>query len=158
NPIRPRLNGRSRIYLVCQKGQATLIFNAQEKKYEVTPAKNERGFHRLRQEMPVYHYPPEEAGKPVKDQRPERFFDDAIVCVRGVAVLWGPKPKRKTEEEKMLDRLAAELRPGESPYAPGTPEHDSVLMSRKIWMDEMKQEKTAGLRGIGPVKVIRKTP
>ena len=158
NPIRPMLNGRSKIYLVCQKGQATLFYNEKERKYEVSPAKNERGFIRLRQEFPVYHYPAEEAGKPVKDQRPERIFDDALVCVRGVAVLWGPKPKKKTAEEKMHERLAPELRPGQSPYEIGSPEHDSVLMSRKIWTDEFKEERRSGLRGVGPIRVLRKPP
>lgn len=92
NPIRPALMGRSKVYLVCAPGQATLCFNEKDGKYYVTAPKSVtgqgEGFARLRAEFPVYHYPPEEMGKALKDQRPERIFDDALACfVAGTPVL-----------------------------------------------------------------------
>lgn len=168
NPIRPHvrncpegpyLMGRSKIVLVCAPGQATLFFNEKNKKFDVTPAKDAKGFIRLRAELPVYHYPPEEAGKPVQDQRPVRFFDDAIACVRGIAVLWGPRPKPETEEEKLLKRLDPSIRPGAVAAPPHSPESDQAILSRQVWLDEFKKEdKDLHHQGIAPVRVPRKTP
>ena len=163
NPIRPMLNGRTKMYLVCAPGQATLLFNPKDGehgKYFVSPARDSKGFKRLRDEMPVYHYPPEEAGKPVQDQRPVREFDDAIVCVRSIAVLWGPNPKPKSEHEKLMERLAPEIRPGAaSKYLPHTPEHDQVILSQQIWMQEFRQEQNPHRREQGdPVRGFERRP
>lgn len=168
NPFRPVLDGRCRMILVCSKGQATLAWNEKDKKYFVTPATSAhvsaidpQGFIRLRAEMPVYHYPAEEAGKALKDQRPERIFDDAIVCVRGIAVRWGPKPKAQTPEEKLRERLAAELRDPSARQGMDQAAKDAALLSETIWIEEFKQEETqngGGLTGISPIIVPRSTP
>jgi hypothetical protein len=158
NPFRPMLNGRSRIYLVCADGQASLFFHAKDGKPQVTPAKDHEGFIRLRAEMPSYHYPAAELGKPVKDQRPLAFFDDAIVCVRAIAVHWGPDPKAMTEEEKILRRMHPSIRPGAAAqYAPHTPEHDQIILSQQIWGQEFQQEMKERVT-TGPVNVNRRTP
>lgn len=160
NPIRPALKGRARIYFVCKKGQATLQWNPKDQKHFVSQPKDHGGFIRLRAEMPVYHYPPEEAGKPIQDQRPLRIFDDAIVCVRGIAVLWGPQPKEMSEHEKMMKRMAEEL---QTPYAqqfpPGSIEHDRIIQSQMHWQQEFQNEEDLDnerRRGMGaPVRVGR---
>lgn len=164
NPFRPVLNGRSRMILVCTKGQATLQFNEKDQKFFVTPAlskhasaREPQGFIRLRAEMPAYHYPAEEAGKPLKDQRPERKFDDAVVCVRGIAVRWGPKPKEMTEQDRLRERLAESVKNREGMDQEAK---DAALLSEGIWIEEFKQqdkdERLGG--GIGPIKVPRSTP
>jgi len=161
NPIRPTLMGRAKMYLVCQKGQATFYYDEAKKQNEVTPATDSYGFARLRAEMPSYHYKPEEAGKPVKDQRPERYFDDAIACVRGIAVLWGPKPKQKTEKEKMRERLAAELTNPEARKHMDQAARDAALLSEEVWIGEYEQEQRGGedsLGGIAPLRVHRGAP
>jgi hypothetical protein len=162
NPIRPALMGRATMYLVCRKGQATLFYDEQNKKHSVTPAVDSYGFARLRAEMPSYHYKPEEAGKPVKDQRPERYFDDAIACVRGIAVLWGPKPKEKTPEEKLREKLAAEMVDPEARRQMDEAARDAALLSEGIWLEEFRQaERTGGEDlpgGIAPLRVERKIP
>jgi hypothetical protein len=160
NPFRPVLLGRTKMYLVCAKGQATFFFNPKDGKWNVSPAKDDHGFARLRAELPVYHYPPEEAGKPVQDQRPVRYFDDAIACLRSIAVLWGPKPKAETEEEKLIKRMDPSIRPGAVAHLPAhSPESDQVILSQQIWRDEFQQEsKELNQGGIGPIRVPRKTP
>jgi hypothetical protein len=162
NPIRPALKGRSRIYLVCKKGQATLHFNPKDQKHFVSPAKDHGGFRRLRAEMPVYHYPPEEAGKPIGEQRPLRDFDDAIACVRGIAVLWGPTPKEMSDHEKMMKRMAQELQHQNAKLLPpGSVEHDRVIMSQMHWKREFEEEEVDQERRLGmgaPVRVARRTP
>lgn len=162
NPIRPALMGRTRMYLVCQKGQATLAFNEKDKKHFVTPAKNAGGFQRLRAEFPVYHYPPEEAGKPVAQQRPARIFDDALVCVRAVAVKWGPSAKPESEKEKRAKRYDEDVRPGRVAQLPvDDPERDAIILSQQIWDQEFDEEERGGhgaLGGFAPIKVPRRTP
>lgn len=158
NPIRPQLMGRARIYLVCRKGQATFFYDHVNGKFDVTPAIDSYGFARLREEMPSYHYPPEEAGKPVKDQRPERWLDDAISCLRSIAVLWGPKPKPQTEEEKLRERLAESVK---SRQGMDEAARDAALLSETIWVEEFKQEEKHGdgsLTGIAPINVPRSPP
>lgn len=117
NPIRPVLMGRSRVYLVCTNEEAKLFYNQKDKKHFVSPAGTSKGFIRLRAEMPVYHYPPEELGKALKDQRPEKIFDDGIDCVRSIATKWGPTAAPLTHHEEVIaaipeqyqyDKLAAQ--------------------------------------------------
>jgi hypothetical protein len=103
NPIRPALMGRARMYLVCEKGQASFYYDEANRKHAVIPAINNKGFARLRAEMPVYHYPPEEAGKPVKDQRPERWFDDAIACFVKDTQILTPHGERSIQDIRAGD-------------------------------------------------------
>lgn len=169
NPIRPTLMGRTKIYLLSPPGYSTLHFNEKDGKHFVTEHPPDRqvlsaqhngltGFPRLRAEMPVYHYPPEELGKPVQDQRPVRFFDDAIVCCRGIAVVWGPSPKAETEEQKRKKRLPPELQREAIASLPSGEERDTAILSQKVWLDHWKAEDEL-MKGqpVGPIRVSRGT-
>lgn len=100
NPWRPVLKGRTRIIFVCADGQAKLLKNESTNRFFVTPATDHAGFILARKEMPGYHYPPEEAGKPLKKQRPFKLMDDFIDTLRGHATVWGPSINEETDDEK----------------------------------------------------------
>jgi hypothetical protein len=100
NPWRPELKGRTRIVFVCADDQAKMVKNPSTNRYFVTPALDHDGFVLARKEMPAYHYPAEEAGKPLKKQRPFKLMDDFIDTLRGHATVWGPSVHELTDEEK----------------------------------------------------------
>lgn len=168
NPIRPALMGRTRVYLISGTGQSGLYYNEKLNKHDVTTHRETgstmetlqgrtdglTGFPRLRAEMPVYHYPPEELGKPVQDQRPVRFFEDAIVCVRSIALKYGPSPKAENQDEKRNKRLAPEIQKGAIAQLPmGSPERDAAILSQSVWLAEFKQEEEMLSPGIGPMRI-----
>lgn len=109
NPFRPELRGRARIYFVADPGEYQMLFNEQSGNYYVTPSKTEAGFKLLREEMPAYHYPPEEAGKAARDMRPLKILDDTIDTLRGFATHWGPSVGAKTDAEKIEEALHPRL-------------------------------------------------
>ena len=147
NPLRPTLMGRSRMYLVTVQGQGKLLYNEKDQKHFVAPALNDQGFARLRAELPVYHYPPEEAGKPVQAQRPARIFDDAIVCVRAIAVKWGPRPKEESPEEALRRRMAAE-----QAFAGDQEARDAATLAQQLMRQEYEHDqKQARVQGVGPI-------
>lgn len=101
NPIRPELMGRSRIYFVADDSEYRLVFNEQSGKHFVTPSATDEGFKLLREEIPAYHYPPEEIGKPPREMRPLKIKDDVIDTLRAIATKWGPSVAPKTEQEQI---------------------------------------------------------
>lgn len=110
NPIRPALNGRTRIYFVAHPTEYKLAFNPKSGKHFITPSKTEAGHKRLREEMPAYHYPPEEAGKPLGKMRPAKILDDVIDCLRAFATHWGPSAEPLGREARIERRLPKRLR------------------------------------------------
>ena len=74
NPFRPVLSGRSRIYFVAPPNEYFFAKNERTNTYFVTPSQTQRGFKRLRAEIPAWHYPPEERGKPVPKMRPRAYL------------------------------------------------------------------------------------
>lgn len=152
NPIRPSLMGRARTYFLCADAQAELFFNEKDQKHFVSPALSSEGFARTRAEMPVYHYPPEEAGKPLAMQRPERIFDDSIACIRGCAAEWGPKPKEQSQEERLREMLDPSIRI-ENLKDASQEQRDRAILSSQVWLEELKQqEQPPGLRPLAAVK------
>lgn len=155
NPIRPQLMGRTRIYLVCANDQAQLFFNEKDGKHLVQAPRDAGGFARLRAEMPVYHYPPEEMGKALKDQRPEKIMDDAIDTVRGLALVWGLTVTPKSDAERRNERLDPAIRKGAIAQLPQGPERDAAILSQQIWTAEFKQEEEMQQhgQGVGPMRI-----
>lgn len=111
NPIRPALMGRTRIYCVADPSEYTFAFDKKNQRYFVTPSKTDAGFKLYREEMPAYHYPPEELGKPVKKMRPKKIKDDCIDTVRGFATRWGPSVIEMTKQERRIAKMPEHLKP-----------------------------------------------
>lgn len=105
NPFRPELYGRMRIVLVHPDGEADLAYNQRAAKHFVTPAINHAGFARARFEFPLYHYPPEELGKPLRQMRPAKENDDFIDTLRALACRWGPSAQPLNRQERVERQL-----------------------------------------------------
>lgn len=107
NPIRPLLKGRARMYIVAANGQGEVHYFDNGTAY-VQPGKDFDGMTNLRRQIQAYHYPPEEAGKPAGQMRPEKVDDDLSDCARAAAIYWGGLNQAKTLEQKIDDRLVEE--------------------------------------------------
>lgn len=110
NPFRPQLNGRTRIVFVAMPGEFQCLKNDRTGGWFVTASKTPAGFKLLREEMPAYHYPPEEAGKPLKAMRPAKIKDDTIDTLRAIGTHWGPSVAALTPKQKADRRARAEIR------------------------------------------------
>lgn len=145
NPFRPALMGRARLYCVAPPDEYEFVFDRKNNRYFVTPSKSERGYKGFRAEMPAYHYPPEEMGKPVQKMRPKKIKDDRIDTVRGFATQWGPSVNRMTKQEKQLAQLPAELTPAEVMRHLGQPQFAELYSAQRhelaqIQIREEKEE------------------
>lgn len=83
NPFRPTLMGRSRLVLVVDDDQF------------LNP-KDDKGLARHRAEFPAYHY---------KNDKPDKFFDDAMDTVKAAAVEYFPRIVPLTDKEMAEARL-----------------------------------------------------
>ena len=104
NPFRPELMGRARLYIVTRNGQGELK-RKEDGTFYVTQGTDFGGMVNLRRQVNGYHYPPEEAGKPVGQMRPEKKDDDLVDVLRAFAIEWGALIGQLTEAEKRRERL-----------------------------------------------------
>lgn len=109
HPFRPQIQGKPRMFLIVADGQGELL-ESESGVLAVTTALNADGLKRLRSEMPVFHYPESEKGKPVKEMRPLKFFDDAIAALRGIAGHWFAAAQPLTRQEYRESQLPEEVR------------------------------------------------
>lgn len=111
NPFRPELYGRARIVFVADDGEYSLAFNETAGTHFVTASATEKGHKLLREELPSYHYPEEERGKPLAKMRPLKIKDDVIDNLRAIATRWGPSVGQLTEDEEVMKRVREDVRP-----------------------------------------------
>jgi hypothetical protein len=140
NPFRPVLKGRCRIYFVAPKGEYFLAKNERNNAYFVTPSQTQKGFKRLRREIPAWHYPPEERGKPVQKARPKSVFDDIITTVRYALARWGVGIAAMTTEQKTEEKMLPGVRKVDIPNLPTPEQQSQAIISNRIWTDHFKAE------------------
>jgi hypothetical protein len=109
HPFHHKIKGRPSIYLVVDDDQGECYFDEYTQKWQVRPGSDDHGLARLRAEFGVYHYPKSEAGKPVRRQRPEKMFDDAMDCLRCMAITF-PPVAQFTQREQFELMLPEEYR------------------------------------------------
>ncbi len=109
NPFRPEVSGRCQLLFVAPDGEYQLAFNERLNSHFVTVSKSEQGFFTARKQLSAYHYPETELGKAVKKMRPVKEFDDIVDDIRGYAVMWNAKPKRKTQQEQVAQTMDEQL-------------------------------------------------
>lgn len=139
NPFRGELVGRSRIYFVAPDNEYFLARNDRTGAYFVTPSATQRGFKRLRAEVPAWHYPPEERGKPVPKMRPKSVFDDIITTIRYGLARWGVSAAVQTQEDRIESQMLPGARKIDIPLLQGEDQARAV-MSNKIWSEHFKKE------------------
>jgi hypothetical protein len=135
NPFRPELMGRARIYFVAPGDEYFLAKNERTGAFFVTPSKSQRGFKRLRAEIPSWHYPPEERGKPVPKMRPKSVFDDIITTVRYAVAKWGMEPAPMSDEEREEQKLPARIRKENVDRLPPE-EKPRAVLANQVWREE----------------------
>lgn len=148
NPVRIELMGRSRVYFVAPKGSYQLVQNERSGGYFVTPSVDQRAFRRLRAEIPAWHYPPEERGKPVPKMRPKSVFDDIVTTIRYAVARWGvdAEPLKYHEKvEEVMQPKHRELLATVNENKGLTPEDELTLLfaienAKKIVDDDGIQE------------------
>lgn len=99
HPFRPELMGRPTLYIVVADGEGELLRKPSGEFY-VTSATSMRGCVNLRRQIPRYHYPPEEEGKPVGKMRPRKIDDDVVDVLRAFATHRWPRRPTLTDEER----------------------------------------------------------
>jgi hypothetical protein len=108
--------------------------------FEVSPGA--KAFKRLRAEIPAWHYPPEERGKPVPKMRPRAVFDDCITTVRYPLVRWGVTSAPLTIEQKIEAALPEPLK-SEAIAAEVDPERKlKLMMAQQIKIKRLEQHIT----------------
>lgn len=90
-------SGTPRLFLLVADGQGEC--SEVDGRFVVTPATDDAGLKRLREEFPVYHYAVSEQGKAVNKMRPHKDFDDAIDTLRMLAASFFPPPKSDFRNE-----------------------------------------------------------
>ncbi len=110
NPYYPEIFGRYRIIFVAPRGEYQLAFDQKNGSYFITNSKTELGFMTCRKQLPAYHYPETERGKPVQKQRPAKTFDDIIDDIRALATNWGPDAKKRTRQQEIEVRTSPHLK------------------------------------------------
>jgi len=108
-----RVMGRTRLVIVAQDGQGEIRVRENGIVY-VEPPRDHLGMLVLRRQIPGYHYPPEEAGKPAGAMRPQKMDDDVVDILRAFAIEWGTLIGTKSEDEEKSDRLKG-ISPGFAP-------------------------------------------
>lgn len=139
NPFRSELMGRGRIYCVAADNEYEFVFDKKHQRYFVTPSASEQGFRLFRKEMPSYHYPPEEMGKPVQKMRPRKIMDDCIDNLRGFATRWGPSVQRMSRAERREVKLPEQLREMQVLASIGQPDFVEQYMARQYALNQIKQ-------------------
>jgi hypothetical protein len=139
----PLVKGRPTIYVIVDDDQGECYFDKFTNKWQVRPGSDDKGLARLRAEFGVYHYPKSEAGKPVKKQRPEKIFDDAMDCVRCMAVTFPPVAQYNYNEQLELN-LPLTLRTEAALLENNSDELSRLWIARQSYITENKiKEKIA---------------
>jgi hypothetical protein len=132
HPFRPELRGRPTIYFVVADGEGGLLQKPSGEFY-VTPARTMLGLVNLRRQVPRYHYPPEEEGKPVGQMRPRKIDDDLIDDLRAFAThRWPPKPTLTDAERRNL-AMPAGLRDADVARETDPAVRSVMILSQKAW-------------------------
>lgn len=104
NPFRPKIMGRTRLIILVADGQGELVTRENGEK-GVVKGRDFLGMTNLRRQIGIYHYPPEERGKPVGKMRPRKIDDDVVDCLKALGVHWGGLHAPESAEERMRARL-----------------------------------------------------
>lgn len=146
NPFRDSLMGRARIYFVSLSNEYQLARNERSGAHFVTPSTTQQGFKRLRAEIPAWHYPPEERGKPVPKMRPQSVFDDIITTVRYAVARWGMDAGKLSYKEQVNEHVPERYRPEVIVAAQSTPLTPEQELSYQFQLARAK--KIVGQTGI----------
>lgn len=134
---KPMLKGRPMMYIIVDDEQGECFFDNYTNKLQVRQPKDDDGMARLRAEFGVYHYPQSEVGKAVRRQRPEKMFDDAMDCLRCMAVTF-PPVAQYTMPEQIEMSLPPALRIEAGLLEPDPEEKARIWLARQSYLNEQR--------------------
>lgn len=108
HPFRENIAGKPRLYIIVDEEEGKLIQG--ENGFVVSAASTDKGFKRLREEIPQYHIPQSEAGKPAKMQRPFKLLDDATDALRSLAAQYFPAIEELNADQLLQAKLPSKFR------------------------------------------------
>jgi hypothetical protein len=124
------------------------LFATDEGQLQRRPAKTEAGFQRTRYEVPGWHYPESERGKPVKARKPQKGEDDACDSIRMQMATFSLTSAAISDDEKIEAAIPAELKPEVIQELP--PQQQEVaLQARYFAYHEAKHKLAQTKRGNG---------
>jgi hypothetical protein len=139
--------GRSRFIIIVNDDEGKLAFDG--RLLSRAPAKtNLGGQYEARREIPLYHIPATEKGKPVGTAKPFKADDDWIDPARYICRAWGPHPKETTAEQRLEYKIAKDFRIENAPVVTkGQPlteqqerEYSEFWLNRNVQLDTVKRE------------------
>lgn len=147
-PGAPAVKGRPSIFIIVDDDQGECYFDRMTNKWQVRPGRDDNGMARLRAEFGVYHYPKSETGKPVRKQRPEKVFDDAMDCFRCMAVTF-PPVAQFNQSERLEMSLPSNLRTDYAMQETNMEERGRIWMSRYFYINENRLIEKTKNDGLG---------
>jgi hypothetical protein len=109
-PAERPIMGRPRLYFVSVDEQGRLKRNYTLGRWDVSFPVDGDGLFRARSEIQAYHYPKSETGKAVRQQRPEKKYDDMMDVIRCVAATFFPPIMPMSKKDQLESKLPASLR------------------------------------------------
>lgn len=110
HPFKKDLTSRPRLFLIVEDTQGRLLWDEASERYRIEPAEDDSGMKWLREEIPMYHYPASEEGKPVQARRPFKGRDDFVDVLRGLAIGFFPQSTALDDEARIEKALHPDLR------------------------------------------------
>lgn len=107
------LMGRPRLYVIVDDDEGQLIRVSQDEgglARSLATENSEGGGWLPRYEIPLYHNPPNEKGKPVKLRKPLKKDDNWIDDARYICRVWGAPSAEKTRAQQVEDKLPEQLK------------------------------------------------
>lgn len=139
HPFRKNLTGRPRLFLIVDDAEGVEVFEEESGKRHLIDSDKDGGMARLRMEIPRYHYPQSEEGKPVQARRPYKLYDDAMDALRALAAQWFPQAALESEAEKIEKGIPATVRMSAFEQTP-VEDLGILWLSREIAIKERKDE------------------
>lgn len=140
NPDAPEIKGYGKFFVIVPDEEGELGYVPDARIYTVKPALTNAGKARFRMEIPVYHYPKGEQGKPVTHKRPAKKLDDAMDVFRCVAYKRFPPVMPLNTQQRREESLPKSLR-SETITEDTTPEHkERVFLARQAYYNEFDKK------------------
>lgn len=137
------VKGAPRLFVICENEDGMPKYEAKNKKWRLPDPIPGSNFSRARLEAAVWHYPPEEAGKPARIQRPASGFDDAMATWRSIGLCLPPVASndKLKEAQEIENRLPKNLRRNQSNFDLLDPESKAMwILTRQYEISEKRQE------------------
>lgn len=139
--------GRSRFVLIVDDDEGKLNFDGRIL-HRAQALTNLGGHLEARREIPLYHIPATEKGKPVGTAKPFKADDDWIDPARYICRAWGPHAKEQSSTERLEQKIAKDFRVENAPQfekgqkltAKQEQQYAEFWLNRNVQVETVKRE------------------